>query len=319
MREGGIARAAGVGLALVVLAVLTGCGRTSEAPARPDAAETRERQAYRAEIEQWRRERLQALRRPDGWLSLVGLHWIERGPHYAGASGGNGIRLATGPAHLGMFDLREDGSVRFTPDRRTPVTVNDVPLRGPVVLAGDGGGQPDVLGFDDGHMSAVLIERGGRVALRVRDARVAAASPLQAVPAYGIDPAWRIVARFEPHPEPRTLEIPSVVGTIERMSSPGQVHFEKDGAGFTLQALEGEDGALFLILADRTSGHDTYGAGRYLDAPRPDAAGRTVLDFNKAMNPPCAFTAYATCPLPPPENRLELAVTAGEKRLPRES
>src|SRR5690606_22438536 len=114
------------------------------------------------------------------------------------------------------------------------------------------------------------------------------------------------------HPEGRTIEIASITGGAEAMANPGVVAFERDGATYRLEALAGVDGALFLILADRTSGHGSYGAGRYLDVDAPDAQGHVKLNFNRAYNPPCAFTAFATCPLPPPENRLDLAVTAGE-------
>src|SRR5690606_5215253 len=126
------------------------------------------------------------------------------------------------------------------------------------------------------------------------------------------DASWRIEGRFFPHPPGRTLEIALLGAGTETMANPGLVEFERDGRTFRLQALEGR-GGLFPILADLTSGQGSYGAGRYLHSDAPDAAGRVVLDFNRAYNPPCAFTSYATCPLPPLENRLDLAIVAGEK------
>ncbi|MBS7458721.1 DUF1684 domain-containing protein [Coralloluteibacterium stylophorae] len=301
-----------------VLAALAGCRGDEAGAPTSSQGDSRERQAHRLDVEQWRAERLGALHRPDGWLALVGLHWIEPGGHYAGSSGSNGIRLAAGPAHLGLFDLRDDGRVWFTPDRSRPdVQLDGKPVRGRVVLRTDRDGAPDVLRIDGGLVSAMLIERGGRIALRVRDARAAQANALAAIPHFEVDPAWRIVARFEAHAPGTTLEIVNVLGATEAMANPGRVLFGKDGREYALEALDEGDGRLLLIVADRTSGHDSYGAGRYLGAPRPDRAGRTVLDFNKLENPPCAFTDYATCPLPPAANRLDLAITAGEKRLPR--
>lgn len=302
-----------------VLVALAGCGDDG-AGARPRTqGDSREHQAHRVDVEQWRAERLGALHRPDGWLALVGLHWIGPGGHYAGTSGSNGIRLAAGPAHLGLFDLRADGRVHFTPDRSRPdVEIDGKPVRGRVVLRTDRDGTPDVLHFDGGQMSAMLIERGGRIGLRVRDARATQANALAAIPHFAVDPAWRIVGRFEPHAPGTTLEVVNVLGMSEATPNPGRVLFEKDGRAFAIEALDDGEGRLLLIVADRTSGHDSYGAGRYLTAPRPDPAGRTVLEFNKLENPPCAFTDYATCPLPPAANRLDLAITAGEKRLPRD-
>src|SRR5690606_31298825 len=125
---------------------------------------------------------------------------------------------------------------------------------------------------------------------------------------------WKIDARFVSHPAGKTIEIQNIIGSLEAMPNPGAVEFERDGASYRLEALDDGSGGLFLVMADRTSGHDSYGAGRYLYAPKPGADGKVALDFNRAYNPPCAFTAYATCPLPPPENRLDLAVTAGEKK-----
>ena len=105
-----------------------------------------------------------------------------------------------------------------------------------------------------------------------------------------------------------------MLGMVEAMANPGRLSFEKDGKTYTLEAVDEGDGQLFLIIADRTSGHDTYAASRFLYAAPAGEDGTTVLDFNRAYNPPCAFTAFSTCPMPPPENRLDLAVTAGEKK-----
>jgi uncharacterized protein (DUF1684 family) len=148
--------------------------------------------------------------------------------------------------------------------------------------------------------------------LRVRDARARTRTGFVGIENFPIDVGWRYDARFEPHPPGKTIEIANVIGQLDAMPNPGAVVFERDGQTFRLEAVDDGDGTLFLIFADRTNGKQTYGAGRFLYADAP-VEGRTVVDFNRAYNPPCAFNAYSTCPLPPPENRLDLAVTAGEK------
>jgi hypothetical protein len=147
----------------------------------------------------------------------------------------------------------------------------------------------------------------------VRDAQARTRTGFVGIDRYPVSLAWRVQAHFEPHPAGKTLDIVNVTGSLDATPNPGLLHFTFDGEPYSLEALEGTDTQLFLIIADRTSGRDTYGAGRfvYVDLPKD---GRTVIDFNQAYNPPCAFTAYSTCPLPPPENRLDLAVTSGERR-----
>jgi len=118
---------------------------------------------------------------------------------------------------------------------------------------------------------------------------------------------------FVPHPAGKTIEIADIIGTLNQVPNPGAIEFQRDGKTYRIEALDEGDDELFLVFADRTNGHGSYGAGRFLYAPRPDAQGRVALDFNQSYNPPCAFTPFATCPLPPPENRLDLAVLSGEK------
>lgn len=263
---------------------------------------------------QWRNQRREDLLKPDGWASLVGLHWIAPGSHFLGSAPGNGIRLAMGPAQLGMLTL-EDGRIRFVPDQAAALTLDGRPFTAAASLKSDAdAGGPSVIGFDDGKGLAVVIQRGGRFALRVKHADAPARTGFAGLDYWPADPQWKIVGRFVAHAPGKTMEIASIVGTIEPVSNPGVVEFRRDGRTFRIEALDEGEGRLFLVFADRSNGQGSYGAGRFLQAPMPDAAGRVVLDFNQAYNPPCAFTAFATCPLPPPENRLDLAITAGEKR-----
>lgn len=270
-------------------------------------------QAHRAEVDAWFADRLERLQAPDGWLSLVGLHWLDVGTHTLGAAADNDIILATGPDRLGSIELDATGTVRFTPVEGVRLSLDGQPVSGTVVLRDDrNGATPNVLAFADDRASLILIDRGGRKALRVRAADAATRIGFRGIARYPVDIGWRLPARFEAHPPGQKIPIATIINTIEEMDNPGAVVFEKDGKTFRLEAVDEGDGRLFLIFADRTNGRTTYGAGRFLYAEPVDADGNTVVDFNKAYNPPCALNAYSTCPLPPPENRLDLAITAGE-------
>ncbi len=270
--------------------------------------------SYEQTIEQWRIERIEGLKKPQGWLSLVGLHWLDlkSGAQTVGRAADNAIVLATGPDRLGELSYA-DSLISFTPAKDSGVTVNYVVRNGAVELKSDSSRTPTTLAFDNGEATIQMIERGEKFALRVRDARAKTRSGFVGIENYAIDPSWRIEARFEPHADGKTIQIANVIGQLDANPNPGAVVFERDGKTYRLEALDEGDGQLFLIFADRSNGKETYGAGRFLYA---DAAvdGKTVVDFNKAYNPPCAFNAYSTCPLPPPENRLDLSVTAGEKK-----
>jgi uncharacterized protein (DUF1684 family) len=182
-----------------------------------------------------------------------------------------------------------------------------------VLKSSDAGGAPSVIGFDEGRGQMTLIQRGDRRALRLKHADASSRVQFAGLDYWPVDPSWKLEARFVPHPPGKTIAIVDIVGTSIESPNPGAVEFARDGRGYRLEAMGDPATGLFLVLADRTSGHGSYPAGRYLDAPAPDAEGRVVLDFNRAYNPPCAFTTFATCPLPPKENRLDLAILAGEK------
>ncbi len=268
---------------------------------------------FDADEQSWREQRRAALVAPDGWTSLVGLHWITPGAHYVGSNPGNGIQLSMGPSHLGMLDLR-DGKVRFVPETGGDQNVDGAPLRGPVVLRGDDDpAGPSVLGFDGGRGQATVILRDKRHALRVRHADAPTRTGFGTLEYWPADRNWVIQGRFIPHPPGQTIEIANILGSFDAMPNPGLVEFERDGERYRLDAIDDGSGGLFLVFADATNGHGSYGAGRFLDAPMPDADDGVLLDFNRAYSPPCAFSNFATCPLPPPQNRLDLAVTAGEK------
>ena len=301
-----------LGLALACVVAFGACERSPAKPTAEQAAEAnREAVKFAQEQYLWRAKRMIDLNRPDGWLSLVGLHWLDPGPHRVGSGADNGIRTSMGPEHLGVFTVRGK-QVGFVPD--TVVTVDGKPQIGAVTLRVDSDPQgASQLVFDGGKGLATVIERGGRLALRVKHADADSRQDFAGIDYWVGGRGWQIPAKFIAHPAGKTLPIANIIGSTDHIPNPGVVEFEVGGKPYRLEALDQGEGTLFLVFADRTSGHGSYGAGRFLDAPMPDAQGRLVLDFNQSYNPPCAFTPFATCPLPPPENRLDLAVEAGEK------
>jgi len=288
-------------LLLTLLSLLTALS-----PAAPEEA------AYPVQIEKWRSERLRHLTADDGWLTVIALSWIEPGDNSIGTAPTNRIVLPAGkaPPVLGTIRLT-GGKARLEVAPGVEVTHDGGKVQS-LDLASDEAGKPTIVRH--GTLSFYLIQRGGRLGVRVKDSANAARKAFHGIDSYPIRSAWRLEARFEPYPPKKSIAIPNVLGTVSQEASPGAVVFEVGGKEYRLDAVDepGED-EMFLIFGDRTNGSETYGAGRFLYAPRPGRDGKTVVDFNKAYNPPCAFTPFATCPLPPPQNRLPIAVEAGEK------
>lgn len=281
----------------------------SISPSNASAAEVTQ------QVEQWKQGRLQRLTAPDGWLSLVGLEWLHPGANRVGSAADNDIVLKVGPAHLGVVTLAADGAVKIALAKDSGASIDGKPAQEATLVddiqAGENG-HPTTVAF--GTANFYVIERDGRKGLRVKDADAATRKHFLGLDYYPIDPSWRIVADWVPFDPPHKLEIGSVLGTIDKVDVPGKAVFKRDGHTFELLPYQEEPGGeLFFVLADRTSGKETYGAARFLYAALPKD-GKVILDFNRAYNPPCAFTEYATCPLAPPENRLDVAITAGEKK-----
>ncbi|WP_102946789.1 DUF1684 domain-containing protein [Stenotrophomonas sp. VV52] len=279
--------------------------------------------AFQREHAAWVRERAADLGKPDGWISLIGLHWIEPGTHSVGGGEENAIHLAIAPDRLGQVEQRADG-LYFQPTEGVPITADGTPLRGELKLTPEGAGGGTKLEYDGGKGQITAIKRGQRLALRVRHADAPARLAFHGLDFFPADPDWRVQAHFVPHPAGRTLPIASVIGTVTDTPNPGYVTFEKEGREWRLEALGDPEKGLNLMFQDQTTGKLSYGVGRYLHTDPVAADGTVVVDFNRAYNPPCAYTDYATCPLPPPENRLawqdgngqreRLAVLAGEKK-----
>ncbi|HJU39504.1 MAG TPA: DUF1684 domain-containing protein [Tahibacter sp.] len=266
---------------------------------------------HKTQIETWRAQRVERLKAPAGWLSLVGLHWLKDGEQTVGSGKDNDVVLNVGPAKLGKVTLKNgETSIALDPKAGAKIDGAD---KASAPLADDRSEKPTTVAF--GTANFYVIDRDGKKALRVKDTEADTRKHFLGIDYYDIDPKWRIEAKWEAFDPPKTLEVPTVLGTVEKYPVPGKATFEIAGKKYEITPVIEVPGdkELFIIFADRTSGKDTYGAGRFLYAPMP-SNGKIVIDFNKAYNPPCAFTPYATCPLAPPENKLNLPVTAGEKK-----
>ncbi len=271
--------------------------------------------AYEKEIKKYREERLERLQRPAGWLSLVGMHWIEVGTTRVGKGKDNGTQLAVGPDRIGMLTLTKEGKITLQPESGSDITIDGAPAAGTATLISDADGEATVVGFNGGLASFIVIKRGDRYALRVRDALAPTLTQFPGIEYFDISKDYRFQATFVPHEAGKKIEIMNILGMVEPMDNPGEVVFTKDGKEFRMETVDEGDGRLFIIFADRTSGHETYAAARFLYADNPGPkGGTTVVDFNKAYNPPCAFTSFSTCPTPPLQNRLDLRIEAGEKK-----
>jgi uncharacterized protein len=256
-------------------------------------------------VEAWRAARYAALRRDLGWLTLAGLSWLREGTNRLGSDPSADVVLPGGPEHAGVITVR-DG--RLTAGGAFRHQGHDIDA---MELATDADGEPTVLEVD--NLRLCVIRRGDRLGVRTWDLDAQARRHFSGIDHWPVDPTWRIRARYEPTPG-ATLRVPDVIGLIEEEPSPASVVFERDGVIHRLQGLEGgERGELWLVFGDETNGHETYGGGRFLYTAAPDADGTVEVDFNRAYNPPCVFSPYATCPLPWPENRLQIRVEAGER------
>src|ERR1044072_2838380 len=291
--------------------------------------------SYEQELEQWKAKRLANLKSEEGWLSLIGLFWFKEGENRFGSDPTNEIVLPGGkiPPHAGTIRLA-GGKVTLEANPEAKITSKGQPVT-TLELKSDEDGDPTMLEL--GSLSFHVVKRGERLGLWVQKSENTTARALRAGerlglrvkarenPAraafkgtdyYPVDRKWVVNARFEPYQPPKQVPILNVLGMETEETSPGTLAFEVDGRPYKLEALKekGEE-QFFIIFADQTNKTETYGAGRYLYAAPPGADGRATLDFNRAYSPPCAFTKYATCPLPPQQNRLPLRVEAGERYL----
>jgi uncharacterized protein (DUF1684 family) len=265
-------------------------------------------------LETWRAEREAKLKAEDGWLTVAGLFWLKEGVNTVGTAADNNIVLPTGsaPARAGTFELRA-GKTFFHAAAGVSVTANEQPVRD-LEVKSDEVKQPDVLKLND--LTLLLLKRGDRYAIRLKDKNTPTRRAFTGLRWYAGQAAYRVTAQFIPYEQPKEVSLVNIIGDIEKMKSPGYVVFTLNGQELSLEPVTAGRDKLFFIFRDLTSGKTTYKPGRFLYAAAPadlSKAGPVVLDFNQAINPPCAFTAFATCPLPPKRNHLAAAVEAGER------
>jgi uncharacterized protein (DUF1684 family) len=308
-------------LLLVAATIAFGVACRKATPAKAiDAA------AHRSEIQKWQSDRLASLTKDDGWLALVGLFWLNEGENKFGGDPKNAVVLPKGkaPDVAGSLWL-EQGRVRLTARPQAGISV--APPPGVAVNKIDGQGPITSLDLKDdtdesgptvftlGSLLINVIKRGDRFGVRVKDTESRTRREFKGLDYFPIDPKWRIEARLEPYQPPKTIPITNVLGMSDDETSPGALAFAVDGKTYRLDPiLERGETDWFVMLADGTTGKETYGAGRYLYVSPPDAAGRVVIDFNKTYSPPCTFSNFATCPLPPRQNHLPFRIDAGEKK-----
>jgi uncharacterized protein (DUF1684 family) len=267
---------------------------------------------YAKEIEKWRSEREATLKKETAWLTVAGLFWLKEGLNTVGAGEQFDVRL-TDNFKQGKFGEIEfkNGTAVLKLAQGIEARADGKPFQTEMNLVSDENGKPTQI--QTGTQTFFLIKREERFGIRLKDSNSEARRNFKGLHWFPIDEAWKIKARFEAFPEPKEVSVPNVLGGNFKMKSPGVVKFTVQGKEYSLQPVDEGDGVLFIVFRDKSSENETYKSGRFLYADKP-VNGEAVLDFNKAENPPCAFTPFATCPLPPPGNTLDLEIKAGEKR-----
>jgi len=264
---------------------------------------------YLVTYSEWKNNRVRSLKGPEGWLNLAGLFWLEEGENLFGSDSSNSIIFPpVAPGKIGAIILKED-KIWFIVNPGVYVKHEGELIR-EMDLLPDVSGEPTLLKLDS--LAWFIIKRGDRYGIRLRDYNHPNIVKLDSIPCFPPDLVWKVKATFEPFMKPGTIQVPNVIGMVEESPVPGLLTFNIGKQELTLYPM-GDPDHLFLVFGDETSGLETYGAGRFLTIDAPDKEGNYTIDFNRAYNPPCAFTPYATCPLPPKENILPIRITAGEK------
>jgi uncharacterized protein (DUF1684 family) len=288
-------------MTLIIACLFVAC---SDGPAGSGQA------AYEAEILEWRKGRVERLKGPSGYLNLVGLYWLDEQPVRIGSAADNGIVFPAAAAPTIGTLVPGDGGVVLEVEAGVDVRHDGAAVTS-VLIADDTTDEPVTL--THGSLAWTIIKRDDRFALRLRDFDHPAIAAFPEIKSYPIDRRYRVTGVLRAFAEPKILDVKTTIeGLGYHPRSPGKIAFELDGEALELEAYESGD-SLFFVFADQTTGRETYPAGRFLYAERPDADGKTVLDFNKAYSPPCAFNEFATCPVASPRNRLAVRIEAGEK------
>lgn len=265
------------------------------------------------DLQNWKDSRVESLKKPHGWLSLVGLKWLRKGENSIGSDEGNDIVLSHGPAHLGAFVLFPDNKLQFQPKENNQIKANEETFNDDIEIFADSHPTESATALTVDTFKFVVVERG-KLGVRIWDAKAETRSAFEGLTYFPENNAMRVVAKFTPYEPVKMIPVVNVLGILTETPSPGRLDFTLDGEGYSIDALDDEED-YYIIFADKTNGKTTYGPGRFIHTEsKVDDNGEVILDFNKAYNPPCAFTAYSTCSLPPKQNRLPIAVNAGEKK-----
>ncbi len=288
---------------LIALALLLGLTQSIDA---------REPDMYTLEHAAWRADRIEALKAPQGWLRLAGLLWLKPGGNTLGSAADADARFPDGaPARIGTVTVADGRHVLNLAEGVEGTRAGQPFTGGRLTTDADPATPPDLI--DLGRFSFKIILRGGRAAVRLYDDEAESYTGFRGINTFTLDRIWHVEARYERFDPPRVVEVSTAISTTQTVTIPGRVHFRIGDRDLTLDPFEypGVD-ELYLMFGDRTNGKTTYGGGRFLLVERP-TGDDVVLDFNRAYNPPCAYSAFATCPIPRRENRLPIPVTAGEK------
>jgi len=293
------------GIIVFSLTLALGCGNSQ--------SKSKDGDDYVAQVREWHKQRIERLTRKNGWLSLAGLYWLKEGKNSFGSAASNDIQFPAGkaPDFMGTFILENrettvqiKSGIKVTNDGK-PVTK--------MQLHSDADENPTILSY--GSLSWYIIKRGEQYGVRLRDSENPHIRDFKGIDMYPIEEKWHVKATFEPFDPPKRIAVPTILGTVSQEEAPGTLIFQIDGKTCRLDpVMEEGTNQFFVIFGDKTNGSETYGAGRFVYVDQPAADGTTFIDFNKAYNPPCAFTEYATCPLPPEQNQLPIKITAGEKK-----
>ena len=265
---------------------------------------------FRADWTVWQQTRYADLQAPEGYLSLAGLYWLEEGEHPFGSDSANALVFPKkAPARIGTFVVA-DSTVTMHIEAGD-VTHEGAPVT-ELVMQDDHDGEPTVVHLDS--LNWYVIRRSRGLAIRLLDTESPVRTRFDGIETFPLGPAWRVEARFEPYDPPREISMPSITGVDEPDTVPGAVVFDLNGETYRLDVTgKPGDDRYFVVFGDATSGTQTYGGGRFVWIDAEDDEGNLVIDFNRAYNPPCVFSPYATCPLPPPQNRLPIRIDAGER------
>ncbi len=264
----------------------------------------------------WQQRRLTSVAGPAGWTTLIGLHWLREGANTAGRDPAHDVVIASEqlPRNIGTF-TRTGTNVLFTAAPGARVTLAGAPIHS-IQLTNDSTLHPTRL--EIGQISIIAIQRGERLGLRIRNSQAKTRREFKGISLFPYDPKWRLAGRFVPYPEPRKMRVPDVTGSLQEFPSPGEIVFRVNGTEARLAvALEPDEPDFFILFHDQTAGSSTYPSGRFLYvSPPPAGDDRVTIDFNRAYTPPCGFTPFATCPIPPKQNWLPFPIEAGERKPP---